>query len=327
MTRLVYILAASHSGSTLLSMLLGSHPQVHTVGELKLSTSAMGEISRYRCSCGELISQCQFWREVKNGMEVRGCDFDLACADTNYRAIQSRYAQRLLGPMHRGKLLECVRDVALSLSFAWRKRLPKIHRRNAALAGTICDITKAEVIIDSSKNAIRLKYLMRNPELDVKVIRLIRDGRGVALTYINPMDFADAKDPMLRGGGSGGDRENERLSMARAAYEWRRANEEAEHVLRCLEKSQWIEVRYEDICRDLDRNLERLFVFLGLNPDIRVRDFRAVQNHVVGNGMRLDRTSQITLDERWRSRLTQEELCVFESTAGKMNARYGYEEA
>ena len=34
-TKLAYILAASHSGSTLLAMLLGAHRETCTVGELK----------------------------------------------------------------------------------------------------------------------------------------------------------------------------------------------------------------------------------------------------------------------------------------------------
>ena len=33
--RLAYLLAASHSGSTLLAMLLGAHPEACTAGELK----------------------------------------------------------------------------------------------------------------------------------------------------------------------------------------------------------------------------------------------------------------------------------------------------
>lgn len=324
MTQLVYILAASHSGSTLLSMLLGSHPLIATAGELKLSTSSMGEISRYRCSCGEFIRRCQFWRDVKKGMETRGFDFDLACAGTSYREVRSRYAQRLLGPMHRGKLLESIRDIALGMSSSWRRKLPDIHRRNAALVSAIAEIAGAKIIVDSSKIAVRLKYLLRNPDLDVKVIRLIRDGRGVALTYTDPAGFADAKDPTLRGGGTGGDREKERLPMARAAYEWRRNNEEAEHVLRGLDKSRWIEVRYEELCKETEKTLGRLFEFLGLDPGKRTQDFRSAENHVVGNGMRLDTTSEIRLDERWRSVLSEEELRSFACEVGKMNEHYGY---
>ena len=324
MTKFAYILAASHSGSTLLSMLLSAHSQIATVGEIKLSASAMGEIDRYRCSCGEFICQCDFWRKVKKGMAERGFEFDLAYAGTDYRTVESRYARRLLGPMHRGKILETVRDVALGFSPAWRKQLLEIHRRNAALASTVSDITEAEIVVDSSKIAVRLKYLLKNPELDIKVIRLIRDGRGVALTYMDPAGYADAKEPSLRGGGSGVQRKSERLSITQAASEWRRCNEEAEHILCPLDKSQWIEVRYEELCRDTENALARLFEFLGLDPDTRARDFRSVESHIVGNGMRLDTTSRISLDERWRTVLTEEELHIFNREAGEMNRRYGY---
>jgi len=190
---------------------------------------------------------------------------------------------------------------------------------------TLLSISGGRIIVDSSKIAVRLKYLQKNRNLNIKIIRLIRDGRAVALTYMNPAKFADAKDPAVRGGGSGGQREDEQLSMAQAAYEWRRSNEEAEHILCHLDKSKWIEVRYEDVCKDTESTLGRLFEFLGADHKKAGRGFRAVENHVLGNGMRLDTTSIITLDERWRSVLTEEELRIFDSEAGKMNRRYGYE--
>ncbi len=325
MTRLAYILAASHSGSTLLSMLLGSHPQITTIGEMNLSSRAMGDLDRYRCSCGQFIRQCSFWQSVSQAMRRRGVAFDLACAGTDYRGVESRYAQRLLGPMHRGETMECVRNLGLSLSLAWRAQLPEIHRRNSALVSIIAELSQAQVIVDSSKVGLRLKYLLRNPELDVRVIRLVRDGRAVALTYMDPAGFADARDPSRRAGGSGGDRKGERLPMHQAAYQWRRCMEEAEHVLHGLDKSRWVEVRYEDYCREPDATLRRLHKFLGVEPGQQPKDFRSVEQHVVGNGMRLDSTSEICLDERWRDVLTKQDLQVFDSVAGYMNRRYGYE--
>lgn len=324
MTQLAYILAASHSGSTLLSMLLGSHPQITTIGEMNLSPHAMGDLDRYRCSCGQLIRQCEFWRKVQEGMAQRGVQFDLADAGTDYRGLPSPYAQRLLRPMVRAKTLECVRDCGLFLSGDWRSALPEIHRRNAALASSVTELTGARVIVDSSKVGLRLKYLLRNPDMDVRVIRLIRDGRAVALTYVDPANFADAKDPDRRSGGMGGDRAKERLSMSQAAYEWRRCVEEAEHLLRSMDKSRWIEVRYEDYCREPHDTLARLHRFLGVESGRQPKKFRSVEQHVVGNGMRLDTTSDIRLDERWRDVLTAEQLATFEKVAGTMNRRYGY---
>ncbi len=189
---------------------------------------------------------------------------------------------------------------------------------------SVLEVSGKKVVVDSSKIGLRLKYLLRNPALDVKVIRLIRDGRAVALTYTDPARFADAKDPLQRGGGSGGDRKNERLTMAEAAHEWRRSNEEAETVLAGLDRSRWTEVRYEELCVDPQATLSRIFGFLGADTGKSRSDFRSGEHHVVGNGMRLDASSEIRQDERWRSCLTGDELVVFGRVAGKLNRRYGY---
>jgi hypothetical protein len=304
-------------------MLLNAHPQVCSVGELK--ATHLGDPDDYRCSCGEFIQECGFWMKVKEGMARRGYDFDIADARTDYREVESRYAWWLLGPLHRGMVLESLRDSALGISLTWRKKLLEIHRRNAALSSTVAEITGAQVVVDSSKRALRLKYLLRNPELEVKVIRLIRDGHGVALTYMDTARFADAKDPSLRAGGTGEGRKNIKLTMAQAAYQWRRSNEEAENVLRRLHKSQWIEVRYEGLCKDTENTLGRLFEFFCVDPNKCARNFRAIEHHVVGNGMRLDTTSEIRLDERWRQELGEQDLTIFDSVAGQMNRQYGYE--
>ena len=63
---------------------------------------------------------------------------------------------------------------------------------------------------------------------------------------------------------------------------------------------------------------------LGVDPKARIPDFRSSQNHVVGNGMRLDSTEKICFDDRWRSVLTEQDIEVFDSIAGEMGGRYRY---
>lgn len=322
MTRLIYILAASHSGSTLLAMLLGSHPEICTVGELK--ATALGDPARYRCACGALIRVCPFWAKVARAMAGRGVAFEVTAAGTDLAAGASPYARRLLRPLHRGRVLEAVRDVALRLSPAWRSLLPEIQQRNTALVESLREVTGKRVIVDSSKVGLRLKYLLRNPALDVQVVRLVRDGRGVALAYMEPARFADAARPELRGGGSGGGREEERLSAGAAAREWRRSNEEAEAILAALPPGRSTVVHYEKLCREPEVELQKLFAFAGLPPLATSPDFRAANRHVIGNGMRLDRSAEIRLDERWRAALTEEDLRAFDAVAGPLNRRYGY---
>jgi hypothetical protein len=323
MTRLIYILSASHSGSTLLAMLLASHPEITTVGELK--ADHLGDLGRYRCSCGEMIGQCAFWRQVGDAMRKRGIDFDLARADTDFRRPGSRYADFLLQPLVRGWAAEAIRDAALALSPTWQKRYSEIGRRNKTLIEVISEQTGSGIIVDSSKIGIRLKYLLKINDFDIRVIRLIRDGRAVATTYTDPAVYADAGKAELRGGGSGGDRASEKKTMKDAAREWRRSNEEAEAVLAGLEPSKWIEVRYESLCTETEAVLQRLFKFVGASPMNAIENFRKKELHILGNGMRLDESNEISLDDRWKSVLTDRDMQFFEENAGKLNRKYGYE--
>ena len=324
MIKLAYILAASHSGSTLTNMLLASHESVATVGEMKLTPDSMGDVSRYRCSCGDFIQQCRFWHKVREGMAARGFEFDVANAGTDYRAGGSAYARWLLRPLQHGILFEGLRDAALRISPIWQRQCWEIQGRNTALISTVAEITGAKIVADSSKIASRLKYLLQNTEFEIKVIRLIRDGRAVALTYMDPTNFADARDPSMHLGGDRALHVEELRPMAQAAYQWRRCNEDAENLLRTLDQSQFISVHYEGLCEDTENTLSRLFEFLGLDPSKRASNFRDVDNHIVGNGMRLDTSSQVELDERWRQVLTDEDLRVFDDVAGELNRRYGY---
>ena len=320
---LAYLLAASHSGSTLLTMLLGAQPGACTAGELK--ATSLGDPESYRCSCRERIRECETWRQVATAMASRGFpDFEITRADTSIFEVESPYARRLLAPLYRGPAMEIVRDLGLSLSSEWRHLLPETKRRNLALVESLLEVNNATVVIDSSKVALRLKYLLKIPALDVRVIRVIRDGRAVALTYTDEWNFADSSDPEMRGGGTGARRPPPRRSMADAANEWKRSNEASDALIARLPASQWTEVRYEELCADPRATLRRLAIFLGLDPEKILLDFRSRTQHVIGNGMRMDNTSEIRLDERWKSHLTLDDLRAFDEVAGDLNRCYGY---
>jgi hypothetical protein len=293
------------------------------VGELK--ATSLGDPTLYRCSCKQPIAHCDFWKTVGRAMAQRGCpEFDITRAGTSIYEVESYYVRRLLAPLCRGRFTELLRDCALNLSSAWRSHLREKSRRNLALVDSILAVTGADIVVDSSKLALRLKYLLRISSLNIKVIRVTRDGRAVALTYMNEWRFADAMDPALRGGGSGTPRPPPRRSMAEAATEWKRSNEAADCLTAQLSRSQWTAVRYEELCEAPAATLKRLVSFLGLDPTNLTLDFRATQQHVIGNGMRLDSSSKVRLDERWKSHLSENDLQVFDKVAGNLNRKYGY---
>ena len=323
MSRLAYIAASSHSGSTLLAMLLGAQPGVCTVGELRLAN--VGDPEKYLCACGARIAECAFWRAVVDAMRARGVEnFSPVNGGTGIINAPDAWSARLLAPLHRGPLLELVRDTALGFSPVWRRHLRDAQQRNASLLDALHEITGAKVIVDSSKLPLRLKYLLRVPEIEVKVIRFVRDGRAVALTYTDEWNFADASDPALRSGGTGVRRAPPRQSIAEGAREWRRSNESADCLVARLPRAQWMQVRYEDLCAQPEAEIRRIAQFLELEAGPVNLNFRSRPQHVVGNGMRLDRTEAVQADERWREHLSAENQQAFEQVAGPLNRKYGY---
>ncbi|MDN2662789.1 sulfotransferase [Psychromonas sp. 14N.309.X.WAT.B.A12] len=321
--KLVYLAAASHSGSTMTAMLLGAHPDLCSVGELKAVN--LGDKNSYLCSCKTLVGECGFWQGVTQKMADKGHDFCISEAGTDIRTGATPYVLRLLKPLVRSPLMELVRDTLLCCSPVWRKSLPLLQKRNADYARSISEQAGVDIVVDSSKIGIRLKYLLKNPDLDVKVIWVVRDGRGVSLAYKNPSEFADAKNPKLRGGGAGKTQEQGR-GIEVGAHEWVRCNQEAEAVLATMPKNNWIRVHYEDICNNTEQTLDTLFEFIGVDPAKKRLDFKTVEHHVVGNGMRLDDSEVIQLDDRWKTLLSEGELQTYYQVTGDYHRHLGYVE-
>ncbi len=321
----LYIMGASHSGSTLLTLLLNAHPEITTIGEL--DTHGIGNLDGYRCSCRSLLMECPFWQKVRARMTRYRPDFDLTNMGTHLTAASGGLLQRLIGAEYRGPVLEAVRDIALQCFPEFKRAFADFSLNSVALVKVLMELTGAKVFADSSKLPHRLKFLLRIPSFDVKVLHIVRDGRAVALTYMDQDRFADASDPSLRRGGRGLSANTPYAlseSMERSAEEWRRELQAAEHLLAGMDPSRWVRVHYEDLCRNTDGTLTRIFEFAGVDSSRRIPDFRRAEHHIIGNGMRLDTTSEIRLDERWKTVLNPEHLKIFDGVAGKTNRRYGY---
>ena len=326
MPRTKFVIWFHHrSGSSHPYSLLDSHPEICSVGELKVG--ALGDLENYLCSCRRKIVTCPFWSEVRAKFRSAGEEFELDNPGTDIRVTDNKLIKRLLRPMVKGRLLELLRDALLFFIPEWHKHASRVRKRNYNFLSVLASLSGAAVVADSSKVGVRLKFLLRDSYLDVRVIRLIRDGRGVALTYINPSEFADAKAATLRGGGTGNENSHVTMTMPEAADEWVRANEEAESLRSILNEEQYLEIHYEDLCTNTIETMNSVYRFLGVSPLASqvIRDVDRVEHHIVGNGMRLDDDHTIILDERWRTQLTAQQLSEFQAVAGEKNTSYGYE--
>jgi hypothetical protein len=295
----VYILAPSYTGSTLLTFLLAQHKDIATIGELK--ATARGDLSTYSCSCGALQRECAFWKQLTEEMQSAGTSFTLEDFGAHFQS-DSPLTDRLLRAGIRGRFFELTRCSTLRLLPGGRRCLRDILERNQQLIEIICKLQGGKIFLDGSKDPVRLKFLSSADYWNVKTIYLIRDGRGATNSYMRHYS----------------------VSMETAAREWCGVHRECDRMVRELGDGISITIHYEDLCARPKEILNCIHAFLGLETDIGYPCFRTSDRHILGNEMRLRSVGEIKLDERWRSTLTERDLEVFEQIAGKLNRSYGY---
>jgi hypothetical protein len=290
-TRLVYLLAASHSGSTLVGLLLGSHPEISTVGELKFTS--LGDIDRYRCSCGEFLLQCPFWRKVRSELATRGRVFDPWDGSTDLFSGVTPYMRRALP--HRG---------AFS---SWSGTRPPGGTFVAVAPEIMAGATP--VGADSIPHH-RQAGCRRFPKVGIRL--------GICCAT-RPSRSGASHRPRRASGGPDVRRSartrtpatNSRAAVARAATvrrgcPWARRHGHgggataAQKILARLPREASRVIRYEDVCADPHATLRPVLEWIGVDPRAPLGLARGTY-HVVGNGMRLDSTREVKLDDRWRT--------------------------
>jgi hypothetical protein len=146
--RVIYIAGTSHSGSTLLDLMLNAHPAIFAGGEV-LKLKRQFEVKNKRreiyapCACGApSLWQCPFWSRV----------------DERTRATS-------------GKSL-------VDLDMQDYSDVDASGAPNAIAFRAMAEASGKPFVVDSSKLPKRLSYLMRLKDLDVYPVHLIREPKG-----------------------------------------------------------------------------------------------------------------------------------------------------
>lgn len=161
----VQVIGSGHCGSTLVDLMLGSHPDIFSCGELR--TIYRGTIkegfSNVLCMCGKQLQDCEFWSAVISGVPEEYCSFlyDLG-VDANLISIESFLS-----------------------AFEMKKHMDfdTYLRANEALYESISKVTGKNIIVDSSKDTFRAALLEKSKNLNIITIHVIRDGRAVYWSY------------------------------------------------------------------------------------------------------------------------------------------------
>jgi hypothetical protein len=308
----MFICAAGHSGSTLLDLLLGSHPAAMSLGEI---THLPKNVAlNTPCTCGEPVRDCSFWRRVLERLADEPA-FGNWREDPYRLFVGLLEASNVVDRRHQTLLRRIMRKVVyIGAYLHWRSRpfdlfapLTEPLRRGAlnkrVLFRVVAEVADKPLLIDSSKHYLEAIALYRTAPAHTRVLLLVRDGRAVFHAHLK------------RG-----------YQRHRALKAWRSTYARAIPLLRNhIAERDLIEVHYEDLVRDPQAELQRVCTAIGISFDAGMLNFRARTHHVLnGNNMRFAKDSAIRLDDEWRRKLSADDLRYFDSRAGGLNRALGY---
>jgi hypothetical protein len=166
--RVLFIGGLGRSGSTLLDRMLGQLHGVWSVGEL-VHIWQRGLQENNLCGCGRRFRDCHFWRRV--GEEAFG----------GWEALDVDEVLALKQAVDRNRCVPLMCLPALWPPYRARLRryldlLDRLYRAVRRVAGT-------PLLVDASKHASHAFLLRRMPGLDLRLVHLVRDSRGVAFSW------------------------------------------------------------------------------------------------------------------------------------------------
>lgn len=259
--KVLYIVGAGNSGSTLLSMVLGAHKKAISVGELN-------HIGRYAqspdmlCSCSQPFSECAFWSKIHK-------------PDLGHLLPKFGYLNTL---KRNWKALKLNNNDKATIKV------------NEYLYTEISNISKSQIIIDSSKDMRRLCYLTRSEIIEVIPLYLVRDVRAYMDSYTHRK-----QGPSLFG-----------------AFRWLRLNMQTILGLQVLGLMKaCIKVNFQDFTNTPEKHLKDICKILGIEYSDEMLEYHLKTNHNLAGTNSATRLKPIASDQKWRDRMTFSQKLIY----------------
>jgi hypothetical protein len=297
--RIVYIMGMGRSGSTVLDAVIGSHPLVCGVGELSHFVRS-GWLQGEYCACGERGDACPFWTEVCREWSRRIAPMEI----TAYPPLQETFESFSSWPR-------------LLLERMWRSSRFRVYGHlSASLFDAIRAVSGRPIVVDSSKAPMRAYALAMTGALDLRLVHLVRDPRGVAWSMLNPHPQNGRVGMRTR-------------SAVSTAVRWLLVNFQSFRTARRLPREHTTTVRYEEVATDPK-------AFLGQIGEMTGLDFGAVASAVgggmpiaighatAGNPLRMRRSFELRPNTDWMARLPLRDERLVWTIAGPLMRRLGY---
>lgn len=323
-TKVLCIGGTGQNGATLVSRLLGRLPGVVAVGELGRIWDK-GLLENQLCGCGVAFHDCPFWAAV--GQEAFGGWDSVDGYDAAYMRESVRLKRRLVDlpkdpiPSIRHSASRQLLPVPL-LGGVW----PRYRRHRdtyAELMGRlyrgIHTASRGAVIVDSMKVPYHVFLARKIPDIDLRVLHLVRDPRGVAFSQLKYVEKQSQVSGMVYRG---------RQPPAKTGLRWLSTNLDF-HLLRNTPVRR---IQYEQAVSAPRQALEEIASFAGLDvvgdslAFIAGDEIDLPPEHLVaGNRVRLERGPvRLRVDDAWRSELPKDQQRLVSIVTRPLLRLYGY---
>ena len=303
--RILFIGGLGRSGTTIIEKLLNEVPGTFSVGET-VHLWERGVQANERCGCGEAFTDCAHWSEVGK-LAFGGWDnVPLERAiDLRWSVDRSRRLPQMFKSLRSGNRTE---DQTEYLGYV----TSVLHAAAAAAGG-------ADVLLDSSKHLSTAALYALDPTLDVRVLHIVRDPRGVAYSWMKQVARPEADGEQMP-----------TYRPSRTATRWMTDNAGFELLGRSVPT---LTMKYEDVLLDPVGSLAQMIELAGLpaSPDGfpflegNVATFSTPMHSVAGNPLRFGgETSTLKLDDKWRTGLDKKSHRIVTSMTAPGLMHYGY---
>jgi Sulfotransferase family len=290
------------SGTTLVERLLGELPGVCALGEV-VHLWQRDIRDDERCGCGARFSGCTFWHRVG------------ALAFGGWHNVDVDRVHRLRAAVERTRHIP--RLAAATEAPAEVHEYASYYTRVYAAAA---EVSGARVVVDSSKHSSLAHVLRWSAGLDLRVVHVVRDARGVAYSWTKTVSRpeTDGTDEMTR------------YSPGRSALLWNAHN--AAFGLLSRRGVAVRRIRYEEFLADPRAALTALAEFAGVPLPDGALDFLRdgyadlrVGHSAAGNPMRFT-VGRLPLrrDDAWVRSLPPRQRRLVGTVCGPMLRAYGY---
>lgn len=284
-TKYIYILSQRYSGSTLLSFLLGSHPEISTIGERrKFYTHSFLKSAdqAQNCSCGQPFPKCEHWNAIKTGL-LEQVDIEAYKSNpTEFKLFKNKYFHEIAYRVFKFCLIN---KLPITI-WPFRRKLNRFIEFNRVLVQECLKQDSANAFLDSSKVIDHILFLSLIPEFDIHIVCLTRDPRAQVNSALKYNDW----------------------TIEEATKYWKREMINNKKVLDKINANYTV-LNYEALCSDPKGEMIRLLDFLKLDSSGFSLDFRNKTQHIMGNyNMRLGKDTKITERKEWQSDLSKSQI-------------------